>query len=75
MHRRFKSVRAACLTAGLFAFAGLVAVPAASAHSGEFAKFNNCPSTNPAVTNCLTSVTTGGEVVLGSKRVPIVNVF
>lgn len=45
----------------------------ASAHSGEFAKFNNCPSTTEGVAKCIYSVTTGGEVVLGNKKVPIVN--
>jgi hypothetical protein len=60
----------ALMVAGL---ATLGFVPAASAHTGEFAKFNNCPSTNTAVKKCLQAVTTGGEVVLGNKRVPIVN--
>jgi hypothetical protein len=46
---------------------------AASAHQGEFARFNNCPSTSPGVEKCLQSITKGGEVVLGKKRVPIVN--
>jgi hypothetical protein len=58
------------------AVAGLLAlgiVPAASAHTGEFTKFNYCPSTNPEVLKCLQSVTTGGSVVLGKKTVPIVN--
>lgn len=66
--------------AGLFSMALLVAglaalgvVPAASAHTGEFSKFNNCPSTNPEVVKCLQAVTTGGSVVLGKKTVPIVN--
>jgi hypothetical protein len=45
----------------------------ASAHTGEFAKFNYCPSTNAAVNKCIQSVTTGGKVVLGKKTVPIVN--
>jgi hypothetical protein len=45
----------------------------ASAHSGEFARFNNCPSTNLEVEVCLTSTVTSGEFVLGSKKVPIVN--
>jgi hypothetical protein len=45
----------------------------ASAHTGEWAAFNNCPSTNPTVNKCLHSVTNGGKVVLGKKTVPIVN--
>jgi len=55
------------------ALSALGSTSAASAHTGEFAKFNNCPSTNPAVFACLYSVTTGGKVVLGKKTVPIVN--
>jgi hypothetical protein len=45
----------------------------ASAHTGPWAKFNYCPSTNAEVFKCLQSVTKGGEVVLGKKPVPIVN--
>jgi hypothetical protein len=45
----------------------------ASAHEGEFAKFDYCPSTNPEVNKCIYSVTEGGKVVLGNKTVPIVN--
>lgn len=45
----------------------------ASAHTGEWAHFNNCPSTNPLVFKCLQSVTNSGKVVLGKKTVPIVN--
>jgi len=58
------------LAAGLAAFGF---APAASAHTGEFSKFNYCPSTNPAVKNCLQAVTYGGKVKLGKKNVPIVN--
>src|ERR1700760_3491862 len=61
------------VVAGLLAIA-VMALPAlASAHTGEFARFNNCPSTNAEVEVCLTSTITSGEVVLGSKKVPIVN--
>jgi hypothetical protein len=45
----------------------------ASAHTGIYARFNQCPSTNPEVFKCLQSVTSGGKVVLGNKTVPIVN--
>jgi hypothetical protein len=58
------------LAAGLAAFGF---APMASAHSGEFAAFNNCPSTNPEVQKCLQAVTVGGKVVLGKKNVPIVH--
>lgn len=61
---------AALLVAGL---ATLGVVPVASAHTGEFSKFDYCPSTNTEVVKCLQAVTTGGSVVLGKKTVPIVN--
>jgi hypothetical protein len=57
-----------CVTA----LAGIQAA-GASAHTGEWAKFNYCPSTNPSVLKCIYSVTNSGEVVLGNKKVPIVN--
>lgn len=54
------------------ALAGLGAA-SASAHTGEWAKFNYCPTTETGVVKCIYSLTEGGEVVLGSKKVPIVN--
>jgi hypothetical protein len=70
IHRRVKAFAAAMLVGA----AGILAVTAgASAHTGEWAKFDNCPSTTPGVFKCLQSVTRGGEVVLGKKTVPIVN--
>lgn len=57
-----------CVTA----LAGLQAA-SASAHTGEWAKFNFCPSTTTGVTKCIYSLTESGEVVLGNKKVPIVN--
>jgi hypothetical protein len=41
--------------------------------TGEFTRFANCPYTNAKAIKCLYSVTNSGEVVLGSKKVPIVN--
>jgi hypothetical protein len=41
--------------------------------TGEFTKFQFCPWTNPEVNRCAYSLTKGGEVVLGNKKVPIVN--
>jgi hypothetical protein len=38
---------------------------------GEYTKFANCPYKNTEVRKCIYSVTTSGEVVLGSKKVPI----
>lgn len=40
---------------------------------GEYTKFQECPWTTAGVNKCLYSITEGGEVVLGSKKVPIVN--
>jgi hypothetical protein len=54
-------------------FATLGFASGASAHTGIYAKFNYCPSTNPEVFKCLQATTTGGKVVLGKKSVPIVN--
>jgi hypothetical protein len=45
----------------------------ASAYSGEWSAFNNCPVSNPQAWKCLKSVTNGGSVKLGKKTVPIVN--
>jgi hypothetical protein len=53
--------------------AGLCLPAAALAHTGEFAKFNDCPSTTTGVVHCLYSVTNSGEIILGKKTTPIVN--
>ncbi len=73
MIRRLKTLRACGAALGLFAVAALATAGTASAHEGEFAKFNYCPSTNAEVTKCINSLTEGGKVVLGKKTVPIVN--
>jgi hypothetical protein len=39
--------------------------------TGEFTKFAQCPYTNTEVRKCIYSLTESGEVVLGSKKVPI----
>ncbi len=41
--------------------------------TGNYTKFAQCPYPNLEVKKCLYSTTTSGEVVLGSKKVPIVN--
>jgi hypothetical protein len=41
--------------------------------TGEFTRFAQCPYKNESVRKCIYSVTESGEVVLGSKKVPIVN--
>jgi hypothetical protein len=40
---------------------------------GEFTKFQYCPWKNEEVKKCTYAVTEGGEVIMGSKKVPIVN--
>jgi len=57
----------------IVALSALVLASSASAKlTGEFVKFQQCPYTNLEVKKCLYSPTEGGEVVLGSKTVPIV---
>ena len=69
--RRMNSVCSALLAVALLAV-GLTS--SAQAHlTGEFSKFANCPYKNPSAIKCIYSVTEGGEVILGSKKVPIVN--
>jgi hypothetical protein len=41
--------------------------------TGEFTRFAQCPYKNLEVKKCVYSPTESGEVVLGSKKVPIVN--
>ncbi len=45
----------------------------ASAFSELYKKFQYCPYKTEGITRCLHAVTEGGEVDLGSKKVPIVN--
>lgn len=61
----------AVVIAALFTLA--LAGSAQAKLTGEFKKFEQCPYTTAGVSRCLWSLTTGGEVVLGSKKVPIVN--
>ncbi len=71
LHLRTKVLLAAL---SVVAFASLGLAGSASAKLvGEFTKFQYCPWTNTEVKKCLYSVTEGGEVVMGSKKVPIVN--
>jgi len=41
--------------------------------TGNYTRFAQCPYSNLEVKKCIYSTTTSGEVVLGSKKVPIVN--
>lgn len=69
LSKRRLSLLAVCVTA----LATIGFVPAASAHTGAYSRFNYCPSTTTGVFKCIQSVTSGGKVVLGKKTVPIVN--
>jgi len=58
------------------ALAALMLVPASSASAaltGEYAKFNTCPLSNPNVDDCLYAETSSGSFTVGKKAVPIVN--
>jgi hypothetical protein len=70
-HRDRKATWAALL---LVAIASLALTASASAKlTGNYTKFAQCPFNNPEASKCIASTTIGGEVVLGSKKVPIVN--
>jgi hypothetical protein len=71
MHR--KPHIASALAAVGATVVALFGAASASAHSGEFAKFNYCPSTTAEVNKCLYAVTYGGSIVLGKKTTPIEN--
>ena len=62
---------AALLIAAIAVF-GLAATAQAKL-TGNYTRFAQCPYSNLEVKKCVYSVTKGGEVVLGSKKVPIVN--
>ena len=71
MHRR---TRVACAALALVALGALFFAGGASAKlTGLFKQFEQCPFSNLEVKRCLISPTEGGEVILGSKKVPIVN--
>jgi len=66
-------MKVACAALGALALAALaLAGPAAATLPPAYAKFANCPYKNPEASKCIYSTTVGGEVVLGSKKVPIV---
>ena len=67
-HRR----RAVCSALVIAALAALgLAASAQAKLTGEFTKFAQCPYTNAKALKCIYSVTESGEVILGSKKVPI----
>jgi hypothetical protein len=66
--------RRRALATALFAVALAALGLAGSAQAklvGNYTKFAQCPYTNAEVRKCIYSVTESGEVVLGSKKVPI----
>jgi hypothetical protein len=71
--RKLTSVKLSLAAFAVMALASFGVVGSASAHTGEFAQFNQCPSTNPSTFKCIVSTTNGGKVVLGKKVVPIVH--
>jgi hypothetical protein len=72
MRMHLKTTRVMCVAMFAVALTVLALAGTASAKlTGEFKKFEFCPYTNPSVERCLYSLTTGGEVSLGSKTVPI----
>lgn len=67
-HRR----RAVCSALVIAALAALgLAAGAQAKLAGEFTRFANCPYKNEKALKCIYSVTEKGEVLLGSKKVPI----
>jgi hypothetical protein len=65
--------RVACASLVVVALAALSFAGSASAKlTGNFTRFAQCPFSNSEVQKCLYSTTESGEVVLGSKKVPIV---
>jgi len=66
--------RAVCTALLVVALGSLGLVAGAQAKlTGNYAKFQQCPFSNLEVKKCIYAVTESGEVVLGSKKVPIVN--
>jgi len=70
-HGKARAALAALLVVALAALG--LAGSASAKLTGAYTQFAQCPYTNPEVKKCLYSPTEGGEVVLGSKKVPIVN--
>lgn len=68
--RKFKGVACAAMLIAMLASLAL-AGSASAKLTGEFAKFQYCPYTTATVERCMVAITTGGEVVLGTKKVTI----
>ncbi len=70
--RKMTGVLCTALFAVILATLGFAGTASAKL-TGEYTKFANCPRTNPEVNKCIQAITKSGEVVLGKKKVPIVN--
>jgi hypothetical protein len=72
MRKHPKKRGVAWLAMSIAALATLALAASAQAKLvGEFTKFQQCPYTTAGVTRCIYSATTGGETVLGNKKVTI----
>jgi hypothetical protein len=72
--QRSRPKRSAAICTALLgaALASLMLAAGASAElTGDFVRFKACPAKTEGVSRCVYSETTGGEVTLGSKTVPI----
>jgi hypothetical protein len=70
-HKINKALVVCALTAT--AILGVGAASAQAHLTGNYTTFEQCPYANLEVKKCIYSTTESGEVVLGSKKVPIVN--
>jgi hypothetical protein len=69
-----RAKRRVCAVLLVAALGGLaLAGSAAAEFTGELKRFEFCPYGTTGVERCVSSVTSGGEIVLGKKKVPIVN--
>lgn len=72
--QRKKTMGVVCAAMLVVALASLGFAGSASAKlTGNYTRFAQCPYKTAGVYRCLYSLTKSGEVVLGSKKVPIVN--
>jgi len=69
-----KLVAAATMAVALVVLA-LPSAALAASHSpkGEYAQFSECPLNRVTITDCIFSVSNGGEFTIGKKTVPLVN--
>lgn len=72
MHR--KGMGVGCLALLVTALGALGFAGSASAKlTGDFTVFGQCPFANPEVRKCISAVTQGGEIAIGSTKVALVN--